>query len=303
MRIRQLEFFVRASELRSISQAAEELNIAQTALGIQIRKLESEFNATLLTRTRRGVELTPAGEIFYEWSNDILQRYQVIRRQLSYPKTDITTLALGLTHSVIATAGAGIVQALSTGYPNLKLEIHEGHSHTILSELLAGNLDIGLVFTSTSDQSLISTPLLVEKLLLVSSPQEATAESTVSAEDLLSRPLVIPSDEEDVTRKILLQEAAALGVTPNITFEVQSISTMKQLVVNDLASAILPFGCVAEDFQAVRLRCQSITSRSFHRTLHVLRTRTTDDAVIELLSSVVRDGYDKLNLLIRQDRQ
>ena len=294
MKIRQLECFVRASELKSISQAAEQLNIAQTALGIQIRNLEAEFDTTLLIRTRRGVELTPAGKIIYEWSTDMLQRYHVMRQQLTLTTSLSKTLSLGLSHSVIATSGVSIVQSLSQHFPYLKVQIEEGHSHTILSGLQSGELDIGLVFALPEDPALRSTPLLVEELLLISSLQEAVSTASVRIEDFLERQLAIPSDERDVTRQILLNEAAGLGLAPNIAFEVQSIATMKQLVMNDLASAILPMGCVVDDYEIGRVLCQKIDSSAFHRTLFLVQGKTANEEISTVLASIVKAEYGKL---------
>ncbi len=66
MRFRQLECFERVCELGSITQAASTLNVAQTALGLQIRQLEDEMGCPLLSRTSRGVAPTDAGRIFLD---------------------------------------------------------------------------------------------------------------------------------------------------------------------------------------------------------------------------------------------
>ncbi len=300
MRMRQLEYFVRASQLKSISQAAEQLNVAQTALGTQIRNLESEMNTALMIRTARGVSLTSEGEIFYEWCIDILERYRLLRQQLNVSTPGISTLSVGLANSVISTSGANIIQSMSARYPSIRMQVNEGHSHALLERLAAGEMDIGFFFVPISDQSLLCTPLLEEELLLVGSRHEPPGERSVDPAIALNRPLVIPSDEDDVVRKIVLQQMIALGVKPNIAFEVQSISTMKQLVVNDLALAILPVGCIADDYLGGRVRYQQIDSPSFRRTLYMVRKPRLDDGVAELLSSVVADGYARLTEILRR---
>lgn len=298
--MRQLEYFVRASQLKSISQAAEQLNVAQTALGTQIRNLESEMNTALMIRTARGVSLTSEGEIFYEWCIDILERYRLLRQQLNVSTPGISTLSVGLANSVISTSGANIIQSMSARYPSIRMQVNEGHSHALLERLAAGEMDIGFFFVPISDQSLLCTPLLEEELLLVGSRHEPPGERSVDPVIALNRPLVIPSDEVDVVRKIVLQQMIALGVKPNIAFEVQSISTMKQLVVNDLALAILPVGCIADDYLGGRVRYQQIDSPSFRRTLYMVRKPRLDDGVAELLSSVVADGYARLTEILRR---
>lgn len=73
MNFKQLEYFVHVAELGSFSKAALVLDIAQPALGRQVRSLETDLRETLLLRNGRGVVLTEAGQRFYEHGVNILQ--------------------------------------------------------------------------------------------------------------------------------------------------------------------------------------------------------------------------------------
>src|SRR4051794_11136472 len=66
MELRHLRYFVAIAEERSISRAAERLWIAQPGLSTQVRRLEAELGIQLFHRHTRGVDLTPAGEVFLE---------------------------------------------------------------------------------------------------------------------------------------------------------------------------------------------------------------------------------------------
>lgn len=71
--LKQLEYFMRVSELGSFSKAALILNIAQPALSRQARLLETDLHVTLLTRNGRGVVLTEAGKRLFDHSVGVLQ--------------------------------------------------------------------------------------------------------------------------------------------------------------------------------------------------------------------------------------
>ena len=72
MELRQLRYFVRVVEVGSISRAALDLNLVQSALSQQISRLEGELSTRLLQRTTRKVTMTQDGLAFYERSRDML---------------------------------------------------------------------------------------------------------------------------------------------------------------------------------------------------------------------------------------
>src|SRR5689334_5435995 len=82
MRSRQLECFVCICETGSITRAAAKLNIAQPALGVQLRTLEQEFGAKLLIRSPAGTVPTAAGRLFLDEARNILRKLDDLKRRL-----------------------------------------------------------------------------------------------------------------------------------------------------------------------------------------------------------------------------
>src|SRR5256885_9133013 len=77
-----LKVFCDVVETRSFSVAASQNFVTQSAVSQQIRTLEERYGRRLLERTRGNVQLTPAGEILYQVSKEIVQRYQDMEAQL-----------------------------------------------------------------------------------------------------------------------------------------------------------------------------------------------------------------------------
>ena len=69
----QIQYFIAIAECNTYFDAAEELNISQSALSKQIIKLEKELGVALLDRSRRKASLTPAGETFYQANPDTVR--------------------------------------------------------------------------------------------------------------------------------------------------------------------------------------------------------------------------------------
>jgi hypothetical protein len=65
MNLRQLKYFVSVVEAGNMTRAAEQLHVAQTALGMQIRQIEEDLGVALLVRHSRGVEPTEAGSFLH----------------------------------------------------------------------------------------------------------------------------------------------------------------------------------------------------------------------------------------------
>src|SRR5882762_10361362 len=70
-----LKVFCDVVETRSFSTAASQNFVTQSAVSQQIRALETKYDCKLIERTRGAVQVTPAGEVVYQASKEIVQRY------------------------------------------------------------------------------------------------------------------------------------------------------------------------------------------------------------------------------------
>src|ERR1700760_3935397 len=83
MEFRHLRYFVAVVQERQFVRAAAELHVAQSALSQQIRDLERELGAELLVRDRRGVTMTPAGEVLLGHARLLLEQADLARDEIA----------------------------------------------------------------------------------------------------------------------------------------------------------------------------------------------------------------------------
>jgi LysR family nitrogen assimilation transcriptional regulator len=79
MELRQFKYFLEIADRKSLSRAAKQLHVAQSALSRQVAELEAELGVKLLVRSRNGVRTTEVGQVSYEYAQGILKQIRDAR--------------------------------------------------------------------------------------------------------------------------------------------------------------------------------------------------------------------------------
>ncbi len=271
MRIRQFEYFVQVCESGSITKAAEILNVAQPALGMQIRSLEQELGAKLLERTPRGTVATRSGEIFLEEARAILNRVRAMRRRLvEAERANAETVKLGLTPSITTLLTGRLLEALATVRPRMETQIFEEFSHILLGRVERGELDLALAYSVPDDSRLSREALLREVLYFVSSPgSEFDRPEPLQFRDMVGVTFVMPS-EKDFLRQIIGDTMRSADLTLDVIYQVESMPAMKDIIAKGKACGILPHGTIARELDAGILRARPIVDPPVSRTLYAV---------------------------------
>lgn len=271
MNLKQLKYFTRAVELGNITQAADKLHIAQTALGIQIRNLEEELGVPLLNRHSRGVEPTAAGEILLAHAHDILARVEVARQEVRQAgSSGRLQINFGVTPSIMRLVGADILMEARRELPDVSLRLIEEFSFVLQQRLEREELHYALTYNTPPEKWFVRRPLLEEDLLFVTSPDQSTGEDTIAFSDAIRTDLALAS-RHDVVYHLVQNEAARLGVPINLVYEVQSVRAIKNLVGKGVATSFLPKGTMVEELAAGTLVARLVERPRIMRTLFLVR--------------------------------
>src|SRR5438132_11992981 len=119
-----LKVFCDVVETRSFSTAASQNFVTQSAVSQQIRSLEERYGRRLLERTRGNVQLTPAGEILYQVSKEIVQRYQDVEARLqALAKIVAGTVRAATVHSIGLYELAAQLKRSRQAFPQVHLHL------------------------------------------------------------------------------------------------------------------------------------------------------------------------------------
>ncbi|MDF1635384.1 LysR family transcriptional regulator [Mycoplana sp. MJR14] len=266
MKLRQLAYFVKVVEVGNITRAAEQLNLAQTALGIQIRNLEDSLQIQLLDRHSRGVSATPAGMLLYERAIEILQRIEETRRDLITMGGEKVRIRFGATPSILKLIGTELLVAANAQLPNIALEVVEELSFMLTDALERGELDYVLAYDIEDNPGIRRVALLEEDLLHVSAPNGKQQDGDISFRQAVAGDLALVSNR-DIIWKRVQETASRLSVDVKITYQVQSNEAIKALILHGVAQSIMPYGIVAEEVRKGQLVARRIARPAVKRTL------------------------------------
>ncbi len=153
MELRQLRYFVAVAEELHFRRAAERLHISQPPLSQQIRALEDELGFALLIRTRRRVQLTPAGEAFLRDARVLLGELDgavATARRIDAGQTG--RLRVGFVGSALLSIVPGTVERFRASRPGVAIELRERSTVDQLRAVAAGLVDVGLVRPPIDDE-------------------------------------------------------------------------------------------------------------------------------------------------------
>lgn len=151
----------------SLAAAAQKLHVTQTAITARVQKLESQLGSTLFVRNRAGARLTPNGEAFVVYANQLVQTWEAARRGLPLPEGYHNVLHIGGEVSLCNPLMLGWAGELRKRIPGhaLRMEVRDGEH--LLRQLELGLLDAALVFHPEYWPRLQVEQVLEEKLILV----------------------------------------------------------------------------------------------------------------------------------------
>ena len=228
-----LRGFASACRLGSVSRAASALGRTQSALSMQLRRLESLVGRTLLHRNGRGVVPTPDGELFLGYALRILALGEEAHARLHPPALD-GAVRIGMTEEMALVALPSALGRFRQAHPQVRLDVQVDTTAALVPPWQAGTLD--LMIGAVSAMSDEAAAVWGVGLLWACSAGYERDPGT---------PLDLVAFAEPCTwRARMLDAVRASGQPWHIAFTSPSVAAVQAAVENGLGVALLAPDCI-----------------------------------------------------------
>ncbi len=256
--------FLTVVELKSLTKAAETLNITQSGISHSLASLESEFGFSLLKRDRSGIHLTSNGERILESVREILQGNERLRQEVAAINGFETgTVNIGTFTSISTQWLPGIIKHFQSKHPAIGIRLCEGIYDDIARWLADGTIDFGFMSLLTA-KAFDFIPLKKDRILCVLPDEHPLGgKSVISFDQIKDEAFIIPKwGNADDLRRILYENIA----TPKIKYETAEGPAIIAMVQTGLGISILPEMVLLRNPQNVRV---IKLEKSYHRTIGI----------------------------------
>ena len=286
--LRQLRYLTALARHRHFGRAAADCAVTQPALSMQVRELEREIGTELVERRPGDIALTDTGLEVAQRAEQILTATRDLVDFARHRDVLSGPLRLGIIPTLAPYVLPRMLPRLQAKYPQLRLEVRETQTKTLLAELISGELDTVLLALPADGADIEAVRLFDDPFLLaVPSADKLLARCRVGIEDVDQRRLIL-LEEGHCLRDQALAFCATKRRDAPVGLGATSLATVMQLVANGFGVTLLPEVAVDAELRDRRVKLLRFSEPEPVRTIGLAWRRT----------SPRRQDFDALGQLI-----
>jgi len=265
-----LKVFLTVAGEKSFSRAAEKLLRTQPAVSLAIQKLESDLQEKLIDRSGKELLLTDAGRIVHDYA----RRFENLEADLENALAELRDnsagrLVVGANESTSLYL-LGHIERYRRLYPKVKVQVRRSLSSQIPSQLIDGELELGVISYDPEDDRLLSRVIYTDHLAFVVSPQHRFANHIEVSINELGMETFIAHNVLSPYRAVVLKEFQRHKVPLNMDVEMPTVETIRKMVQRNEGVAFLPHMCVEQDVEQDVLREIKVKELSVDRKIRLV---------------------------------
>ncbi|HEY0107281.1 MAG TPA: LysR family transcriptional regulator [Rhizomicrobium sp.] len=294
MELRHLRFFVAVAEEGSLTTAAEKrLHTAQPSLSRQIRDLEREVGAQLMTRSVKGIELTPAGRAFLDHARLALTQVEAAgtaARRAAQPAR--ASFALGFLTGQEMDWLPDAMGMLGDELPNIDVTISSQYSPDLADGLMRGRLD--LAFMRREHGAELEYRLVTREPLVAVLPSDhrLAARPCIAIQDLAEEPFIGMSKTAPAFQAVIDDYVKRSGVELRTTHRIDNLGMAMSLVASTRGVTLLP--AYAKNFLPWSVVSRPLAGEGAFIDLVAGYSKANRSAVLKLFLSRLDELIDKV---------
>lgn len=269
--LRHLEAFLLVHKFRSLTRAAQDLRVTQSAVSILIRQLEQAYGLRLFDRTTRALSPTAAATQAVPLAERIVQETASLSRQMH----ELADARSGRVLMAVSAAAASAiiptaVKAFRAAHPDIVVEMHDVAIEQLVGNVLASQVEFGIGSTDEASPGITVEPLIRGRLCAIGLRASGFGRKTRISWDRLAGETTIAMRRETRIRAQIDGSLAQQGKQLTPTYEVSLINTALSMTAEGIGITILPsYLLPARQFPS--LVAVPLVEPTIHRQLSLIR--------------------------------
>lgn len=288
MNFTHLKAFYYVARCKSYTIAAQELNISQPTLSLQVQNFERYYDTPLLIRGRKHIELTEEGELIFSYAKKIFSLASEVENKIEVMNT-LTSgkLKIATTPSLAHFVLPDIIFMLKKDDPELKIHINTDVSKVVLGKVLDYENHIGLIGRVSYPSNIIYEPFVSTGLYFITTD---AMKDRISLKDLTNYPIILRGSGS-ATRDYVINEFKKRNIPLNNRIDCEDASAIKNMVRLGIGGAFFPRFSIEKDVNGNNFRCIEILEELLlHIDVIYLRERKDSKIIKKVLSALNKYG-------------
>lgn len=271
MTLKKIEVFLLVATKLNMTEVSKEYFVSQPAISQMIKEIENEFEVKLFNRIGKKLHLTNEGKILKEYSKKMLNLHSNLKDDLS----DFKTLSRGeLKIGASTTFGIyllpSIVNRFSTLYPDINILVTIENTEHICKLVSNDELDFAFIEADTTETDLVSTKVLDDELVFISSPNHPWSKSDLLKKSDIQHEKLILREVGSGTRSVFEKVMERKKIKYNVDFTFGNTEAIKQLVMNDVGVGCISSLACKNEVSDGRLKMHNIANINIKRSFNLI---------------------------------
>ena len=273
MDLSQLQLFRDIVQSRSISRGAASNGVTQSAASQTVQEMERLLGTKLLDRSRRPLDVLPAGKALYEFSRDVLRRQQQFQAELEEIRgSEGGALKIAAIYSVGLSEMTRLEEEFHRRLPAAQLEVNYLRPEKVYQAVADDKVDLGLVSYPEATRDVVALPWRNEEMVVAcGAGHPLGGHPGLAPHDLDNIDFIAFDEDLPISRDIerFLRDHA---VKVHVVMRFDNIQSMKEALRLGSAVSILPAPMLQSEVNEGRLKTISLSSPLF-RPLGIIHRR------------------------------